>query len=147
MKHTGHCYCGGVSFEVEVSAEAPPIFRSYCHCDDCRRSHAAPLYQVVAVDEDKFVVTQGDDLIKDAPQKKEGGTIRSFCGQCGTRIYNKFPSWKPKGRVATAWFPNTLDEGALSPMPELLRPYRTAFADECVLDVEFLKKFFDERDA
>lgn len=42
----GTCYCGGVKFAVDCTATAP-LKALYCHCESCRRAHAAPLYQVV----------------------------------------------------------------------------------------------------
>jgi hypothetical protein len=43
---TGHCYCGAIRFAVDIPEGDAPIFTAYCHCDSCRRAHAAPLYHV-----------------------------------------------------------------------------------------------------
>ena len=131
----GHCYCGAVEFTVDLDRE--PIFTAYCHCDSCRRSHAAPLYQVACVDDETFTVTRGQEGIVDF--KKDGSRIvRAFCGTCGTRVYNRFPGWSPGGRTPVVFFPNTLDEETTHNMPESLRPRKNNASDECVLDLERL---------
>jgi hypothetical protein len=131
----GHCYCGAVEFTVDVGGE--PIFAAYCHCDSCRRSHAAPLYQVVCVDDATFQVTRGQEGIVDF-QKPGSRIVRAFCGTCGTRVYNRFPGWSPGGRHPVVFFPNTLDEATTHNLPESLRPRNNNAADECVLDLERL---------
>eukprot|EP01059_Diplonema_ambulator_P001175 TRINITY_DN10925_c0_g2_i2.p2 TRINITY_DN10925_c0_g2~~TRINITY_DN10925_c0_g2_i2.p2 ORF type:complete len:146 (+),score=47.60 TRINITY_DN10925_c0_g2_i2:53-490(+) len=83
---TTSCYCGGVRMELDVS-EQPPI-ASYCHCDSCRKAHAAPMYQCVYVDPSKMKILAGEELIKE--YRKEGAPlIRAFCTECGSRVYNK----------------------------------------------------------
>lgn len=56
---TGHCYCGAIQFAVHIPAGDQPIFTAYCHCDSCRRAHAAPLYHVACVDQSHFEITAG----------------------------------------------------------------------------------------
>ena len=41
----GTCYCGGVKFGVTIDS-TKYVRALYCHCESCRRAHAAPLYQV-----------------------------------------------------------------------------------------------------
>ncbi len=138
----GHCYCGGVGFVVTLPAGEKPVFTAYCHCDSCRRAHAAPLYHVVAVRADAFAVTRGADLLNDF-QKDGGRIVRAFCNRCGTRVLNRFSTWRPGGHEIIAWFPNLLGEGVQQPMPAILRPHNTANAGECVLDREFLARFLE----
>ena len=40
----GFCYCGAVTFSVR--ADATVVRAAFCHCESCRRAHAAPLYQI-----------------------------------------------------------------------------------------------------
>ena len=94
----GHCYCGAIQFRVQIPAGQAPIFAAYCHCDSCRRAHAAPLYHVVCVDAPMFQITAGDEALQ--PFTKPGGTItRAFCRVCGSKILNVFETWRPHGKV------------------------------------------------
>lgn len=129
----GHCYCGGVTFRVALPADRSPIFTAYCHCDSCRRAHAAPLYQVVCIDRECFQVTQGSERV--TPFQKPGSHIvRSFCADCGTRVHNTFPGWTPGGRTPLVFFPGTLDAATQASLPERLRPTRHNEPETCVLD-------------
>jgi len=38
---TGHCYCGKVKFATNTVKANRSMF---CHCENCRRSHSAPVY-------------------------------------------------------------------------------------------------------
>lgn len=133
----GHCYCGELRYSVDIPGGARPIFSLYCHCDSCRRAHAAALYQVVCIDEAWFTLRSGElqDFCK--PGKR---IHRQFCRTCGTRICNRFPGWRPGGRTPLAFFPNTLDEATQHALPELLRPTGHNAAGECVLDGPILRQ-------
>jgi hypothetical protein len=136
---TGHCYCGAVHFAVTIPAGERPIFTAYCHCDSCRRAHAAPLYQVACVDASMFAITAGAEQITDF--HKPGGHItRSFCSQCGSKIRNTFGGWRPGGKVPVAFFPALLDEATQHALPAPLRAARHNRPDECVLEVERLRE-------
>jgi hypothetical protein len=139
----GHCYCGAFRFTVAIPAGERPIFAAYCHCDSCRRAHAAPLYHVVCVEDSHFQVTKGHEFINEF--KKAGGSIvRAFVTCCGTRVLNRFPSWRPGGRTPLVFFPNLLTDGGQNPLPELLRPTKHNRGQECVLDREFLAAFLEQ---
>ena len=130
----GHCYCGAVGFRVQMPADAKPIFTAYCHCDSCRRAHAAPLYHIVAVAEPMITFT-GEEHIREF---NRGGPTRAFCTECGSKVYNRFGAWRPGGMVPVGFFPNLLDEPSQHPLPERFRPQRMNRPDECVLDTAFL---------
>lgn len=124
---TGRCYCGGVQFTVSTAAK--PWFAAYCHCDSCRRAHAAPMFQVCAarcrstaqrgtaltpcvdvqvawIAADSFKFTAGEDTVKHFQKDKDGnGIVRSFCTNCGTRVRNSMPT-KPE---LCGFFPNLVD--------------------------------------
>jgi len=138
--HEGRCYCGDVQFGVAVTEERGVFGSAYCHCDSCRRAHAAPLYHVVFSQLQDFHVTAGSENIVEF-QKTPGRIIRAFCSRCGTRVYNRFPKWRPGGNELRAWFPNLLTEGAQQPMPQAFRPKRTNRPEECVLETELLREF------
>ena len=134
----GHCYCGVIRFEVTIPAGDRPIFTAYCHCDSCRRAHAAPLYHVVCVEESMFQITAGAELLVE--YTRPGASLsRAFCGTCGSKVLNRFPGWKPGGRVPLAFFPNLLEEATQHALPEILRAQKTNRAEECVVDFERLR--------
>lgn len=137
----GHCYCGAIRFAVRIPAGAAPLFSAYCHCDSCRRAHAAPLYHVVCVDESMLEVTAGQEALQEFT-RPGGHIIRAFCGVCGSKILNRFSGWKPGGRTPIAFFPNLLDEETQRELPELLRPQRHNRPQESVLDGRLLADFF-----
>lgn len=133
----GHCYCGGIAFCVDIPGDEEPIFTAYCHCDSCRRAHAAPLYRVVCVDASWLSFTAGESLLSEYA-KPGKGIVRAFCGRCGSKILNRFPSWTPGGNTPIVFFPDLLAEGTQADLPTSLRPLRNNCADECVLDWERL---------
>jgi len=134
---TGHCYCGGITYRVDIPAGPALVKSGYCHCDSCRRAHAAPLYHVAIIDASALEITAGAELLR--PFTKPGGHItRSFCCACGTRVLNRFDRWRPQGREAVAFFPSTLDAAIQSALPPRLRPRFNSYAAECVLDSEAL---------
>ena len=135
----GHCYCGGITFEVHIPAGESPLFAAYCHCDSCRRAHAAPLYHMACVDEHLFTLTGGADLLTDF-SKPGGNIVRSFCSACGTRILNRFGGWKPGGRTPLAFFPSLLEAETQKALPESLRPGKNNRPGEHVLDAVMLQE-------
>ncbi len=134
----GHCYCGAIEFRVRIPAGEAPIFTAYCHCESCRRAHAAPLYHVACVDEAHFELTSGAELLNEFT--KPGGNItRAFCQTCGSRVLNRFGPWRPGGRVPIAFFPNLLRDADQSPYPEALKPTKVNRPEECVLYLDLLE--------
>jgi len=133
----GHCYCGGVRLAIDLAAGERPVFTAYCHCDSCRRSHAAPLYQVVCVKSSQFKLTQGEDLVA-SYSPEDSDMIRAFCSTCGTRLFNKFHSranW-----VAT--FPNLLEKGTMDNLPVPLRAHKNIHDEGCVLQRDLVLDLF-----
>jgi len=101
-KLKARCYCG----QVEWNTTAKEGRAGYCHCADCRRAHAAPLYQVVYVRNDTVRFDKGEELLKwhsTAPDVLK----RYFCSNCGTRTHNI----STRGGVAlTGLFASTFDD-------------------------------------
>ena len=144
----GHCdcgaiYCGAIGFEVRIPAGERPIFTAYCHCDSCRRAHAAPLYPVVCVEESMLALTSGAEALV-AYQKPGASIVRAFCGVCGSRVLNRFPGGSPGGRVPVAFFPDLLRESDQRALPRALRPAKHNRPEECVLDEEMLRRLFGD---
>ncbi|KAL6043937.1 Glutathione-dependent formaldehyde-activating enzyme [Balamuthia mandrillaris] len=140
-KYDGHCYCGGVRFQVTVPpllAEQQSVLATYCHCDSCRRAHSAPLYHVVYLPSPRFRVAQGQDLVREFSKKSEPPCIvRAFCSTCGTRLYNLLPG-SARLSAHTGFFPALLEEQAQRELPALFRPKQHHLHHEAVLDLSLL---------
>ncbi len=74
--HTGSCRCGA----VRIEAHAEPFWRSYCHCEDCRRQSGAPVLAFVGFREPR-VIWHGEPR-----EWRSGHAARSFCERCGSQI-------------------------------------------------------------
>ncbi|NDV01958.1 GFA family protein [Pseudoroseicyclus tamaricis] len=78
MTMTGHCLCGATSF----SYEGKENWRSYCHCDSCRRFTGAPVAAYLAVPHGAWAWTGAE------PRRYESspGTGWLSCATCGSAI-------------------------------------------------------------
>ena len=84
---TGRCYCGRVRFAVDldlIAACKTEVVNAFCHCFDCRRAHAAPLYEVSYVPAACFTITDGAELVN----RNMG--VRAFCANCGSDLIGDF---------------------------------------------------------
>jgi len=80
-KHAnGHCFCGAVEFRIIF----PTDFLAHCHCDSCRRSHAAPFVTWTSVPLGQFVFVKGEVHVTWYRSSKfiQWG----FCGLCGSSM-------------------------------------------------------------
>ncbi|MCO4768870.1 MAG: GFA family protein [Deltaproteobacteria bacterium] len=136
----GHCYCEGIRFAVDVPAGQGPLFNMYCHCNNCRRSHAAPLYHAVCIEEGWFSFLEGAELLEEF--QKPNGPVRAFCRTCGTKILNRFPGWTPGGKVPLVFFPDTLNKELRADLPAVLRAEKNVNQESTVLEQEVLEKHF-----
>jgi hypothetical protein len=128
--YSGSCYCGAVSYQVN---ECQPHKAVYCHCESCRRAHAAPLYHVVYVKAADIRVTQGDDKLNNFT--KPGSTVmRSFCAVCGSRMFNRLQ----RDADWIGFFPATLQESVQHALPRCFQPTEHYLAEEAVLDIRVL---------
>ena len=139
---SGYCYCGEVKYEVDTKQD--PIFPPcYCHCEDCRRAHAAPLYQVACIDMNtEWKIVQGSDRIQkySRPNAKNGIT-RCFCNQCGTKLFNEFDikeDWAPKDKKIMVFFPDTSTKEDRAKLPYSYQPKSHNRSQDCVLDMKLL---------
>ena len=139
----GHCYCGEVRFEVHLPAGEDPFFTEYCHCDSCRRAHAAPLYYVVCVDSAHFTFTAGEQLLTHYT-RPSGRITRTFCASCGSTVLNILIGWNPEGKKPLMFFPNLLEEAVQQNLPEAFRPGRHMNPKDCVLDFEMIRQLMPE---
>jgi len=76
--YKGSCLCGDVSFEAG-DLQADP---AHCHCSMCRKFHGAAFGTLAAAGEFRWLT--GEDLVRHF--KGQNGTVRSFCGRCGTSL-------------------------------------------------------------
>ena len=83
--YTGHCMCGGVSFEVTED----PLSAGYCHCTRCQRRTGTAAAASAAVVPGSFHVIQGEDRLK--AWKPEDGAEKWFCGDCGSAMFTRDP--------------------------------------------------------
>jgi hypothetical protein len=83
---TGGCLCGSVryTYEGELGGTAGAV--TVCHCATCRKAqgYAAGVAPAWA---DGFVVTAGDDLIRE--YESSPGKKRAFCSLCGSPLYSR----------------------------------------------------------
>ena len=76
--HKGHCRCNGVKME----ASSAPHFASLCHCEDYRRSNAAPIVAFVGFKRTDIRWHETASL-----GKYVNGTVtRLFCNRCGSPV-------------------------------------------------------------
>jgi len=106
--HSGECHCGQVALEFPRSLIANSA--GYCHCADCRISHACLLYGcfyfgVSDVNNTPIYCVKGDELIK---YYHSGSNVRAFCSNCGTRIFNV-------GMIGVGSFPSIFNSFPFNP--------------------------------
>jgi hypothetical protein len=130
----GNCYCESIKFEVRSDVEQTTAV--YCHCESCRRAHAAPLYQVVYVEEAAFRIIEGENLLKDFCKPSthvDGPIIRSFCSNCGSRICNRMPQ---KPQLGVGFFPALLCEKDQHNLPEAFKAKYHYLSHEATINLE-----------
>ncbi|PCI36314.1 MAG: hypothetical protein COB53_10000 [Elusimicrobia bacterium] len=83
----GGCRCGKVRFEASVEK----IRTAVCACIDCQKASGSPLSLSIAVKEENFRFTQGEDVLKSYPDTGESGKSvnRFFCTECGSPLIAK----------------------------------------------------------
>lgn len=126
--YSGHCYCGGVQFEVNGATEVHKA--CYCHCESCRRAHSAPLYHVVYVPSSDFVIKEGKDLVKCF--KKSSSCSRFFCDTCGSRLKTVY------SKDYIGFFPSLLEESVQHELPIKFQPKSHFCSSETILPAEML---------
>lgn len=84
----GSCLCGGVKLRVT----GLPATAGICHCETCRKWHAAPLNAWALWRNEDVAVVQGEELLQGYDS---GSSHRFWCKRCGTGLLNR----KPHGRT------------------------------------------------
>ena len=95
----GSCLCKAVEYEVD-QLDMPII---HCHCQTCRKSHAAPFASSAGVMREHFRWIKGREKLK--AFESSPGKLRYFCSICGSHIVAERPA-QPHIIVRVA----TLDE-------------------------------------
>ena len=133
----GECYCGGVRFAVLVPAQREEEMQSaFCFCQSCKRAHAAPLYQVVYLRKSLVRLERGAELVEDFAKTPGQFPIRSFCRNCGSRVFNKCPDAEVD---EIGFFPALLDHQDQLELPQVFAPTMVCRMSEQTLDVELLR--------
>lgn len=144
----GSCYCKAVKFSI---SSEKPLLSLYCHCSDCRKAHAAPMYQTFIIPVNELTINEGEDQIKKYQFKpawaKEQCCSRSFCARCGARLFSEMivskenASILPEGQFR-GMYPGNID----GEIPETFKPTLHLFCKEAIFDVskldDGLQKYF-----
>ncbi len=76
----GHCLCGAVKLDLTP----PTDFASHCHCESCRRAHAAAFVTWTGVPDARLTIVAGEALL--TRYESSPGAFRCFCRRCGTSM-------------------------------------------------------------
>lgn len=79
---TGSCLCGAVEYEA---AEVGPIV--HCHCNTCRKAHAAAFASTARVNREHFRWVKGENKLSSFASSP--GKVRQFCSVCGSHLVAK----------------------------------------------------------
>ena len=76
----GSCLCNAVEYQVD-SLDMPI---SHCHCQTCRKAHAAAFASTAGVMREHFRWTKGQDRL--SSYESSPGKLRHFCSVCGSHL-------------------------------------------------------------
>ena len=82
---TGSCNCGAVRYQVTGNARSVVN----CHCKLCRKMNGSAFSTYVAVADDDFEFLSGNLKTHRCSEHAR----KSFCGECGTPIFNSNPKY------------------------------------------------------
>ncbi len=97
------CMCGGIGIAVRF----PSRFCAHCHCESCRRAHAAGFVTWIGFASGQVRVERGADLL--ATYESSPGTQRTFCSRCGTRMTFASTKWPGETHLPLACFDTPVD--------------------------------------
>ncbi len=80
----GRCLCGAVRLQLL----SPTLFCSHCHCESCRRAHAAAFVTWTGVPEERFSLLRGQDML--TRFQSSPGAFRCFCRACGSVLFTYY---------------------------------------------------------
>lgn len=76
----GSCACGAVGYEID-RIDLPV---SHCHCQSCRKTHAAAFVTTAGVLREHFHWTRGQEKLSN--YESSPGKLRRFCSLCGCHL-------------------------------------------------------------
>jgi hypothetical protein len=85
MTLLGSCHCGAVAYEA--AAINGDLW--HCHCQTCRKTHAAERNTAARVRREDFRIVHGAELL--THYESCPGKFRHFCSLCGSHIYAERP--------------------------------------------------------
>src|SRR5262245_963158 len=85
MALNGSCLCGAVRYEIDQLDT--PI--GHCHCNTCRKAHAAAFASTARVMRGHFRLLAGQDKL--SAFESSPGRFRRFCSGCGSHILAERP--------------------------------------------------------
>lgn len=77
----GRCLCGAVELEIDV----PAFWAWHDHSASSRRAHGAAYATYIGCWRKHVRIAKGEKIIARF-EDKETGSVRSFCGRCGTPL-------------------------------------------------------------
>ena len=82
----GSCLCGEISYEIDF-VDMPIV---HCHCQACRKAHAAPFASTAGVKRENFRWLKGASSI--STFESSPGKLRHFCKFCGSHLVAERPA-------------------------------------------------------
>lgn len=82
----GSCLCKAVEYEVD-QFDMPII---HCHCQTCRKAHAASFASNAGVTREHFRWIKGEDKL--TAFESSPGKLRYFCSVCGSHVVAERPA-------------------------------------------------------
>ncbi len=105
---TGGCLCG----DLRYSAPADPHFISQCYCRECQYISGGHPNLIIGLSATGLRYTQGRPATFERPGMNLPA-VREFCGQCGTHILSRVPSFPEFVMVKVG----TLDDPSICTAP------------------------------
>ena len=97
------CMCG----RVRLVAQFPSRFCAHCHCESCRRAHAAGFVTWIGFISAHVRIVEGADALQ--VYESSPGTRRTFCHHCGTRMTFESDKWPGATHIPLACFDTPVD--------------------------------------
>src|SRR5437660_12805257 len=91
MNVSGRCYCGYISFEVDIQPDKVRV----CHCTDCQTLSGSAFRTNVPVVQGTFVLKKGEPKTFFKSADTGNRIVHAFCPNCGTPIYSAVPGEPP----------------------------------------------------
>ena len=76
----GSCLCNEIGYEID-SLDMPIV---HCHCQACRKAHAAPFASTAGVKREHFRWLKGLESL--STYESSPGKLRHFCRHCGSHL-------------------------------------------------------------